>query len=889
MRWRLRLSEFDYEVRYKKGLLNTQADALSRLSTLVETELELEVDLPCFCADEYSSEDEEDAKMDYIHSAALLALESEEVEPTLLVPITLEELVRSQASDTFCQSICSRLDGEEEVPSADDDRGFLIRRVEANEQIVIPQELRTRVLHISHFAKVSGHPGGRKLYNGLRQFFYWPSMSVDCYDTAKNCVTCAKNRIFLRKNKNYLKLFPAETTLEFVAIDILGELLRTPRGNRFLLVISDRFSKLARTVPLKRITAVEVAKAFVHHWVLVYGPPLLLLADNGKQSISKLFHEICRLLGVKNLFTTTYHPQTNGQVERFNRTIIAAIRHYVSDHPHDWDLFTDALTYACNTQPHDSTSIAPFELVLSRPPPRLSFDAEPTVGKIGTAAQYQTKWRVWLSALMSTAKVELEKRQARYKKNFDNRIGTPKDDIVVGYHVFIRKDYFNPTKEYNHKLSPVVTGPYLVRQVDKHTVVIEIEDKTRERVSKERIVLTPSPSGVIISSGVRTEGEDDTQYGYDARKDTTTPPGEAVFDVVTPTGDVAENVDEPVPEDDEEPAMGEDKEDGYANVRDKTRLVEDLEGTEGVEEPPCMKNEWPIGVDAVKSAYVGGNDDAGVREPDEAHSTEDEDKNVASPTYRRTPELGKTLRSGDSVPHDGSLSNATVQKSTISKPTTPIRGLADVPPLREISSKINSPAVYTRFSRKRKPKPQTSRTEISESNPHGLAIGGVLSPQEKRLDPLPNAEDGNFPTKSIPTPGDISGEDGELTPEKRITHDGGTAGNPENGPVVVVLDKDASQFAVPSMTYSPNASGRQLQSVPDISTRRIPSAPFEVQRIIAHGVADNDEFLLKVRWHGFSSKEDTWEPIQDLPYNMVVRYCRNRNIALPSNMEDALV
>ena len=439
--------------------------------------------------------------MDYVHSDALFALESEEVEPTLLVPITLEELVRSQASDTFCQSIRSRLNGGEEVPFADDDRGFLIRRVEANEQIIIPQELRTRVLHISHFAKVSGHPGGRKLYNGLRRFFYWPSMSFDCYATAKNCVTCAKNRIFLRKNKNYLKLFPVEAPLEFVAIDILGELLRTARGNRFLLVISDRFSKPVRTVPLKRITAFEAAKEFVHHWVLVYGPPLLLLADNGMQFISKLFQEICSLLGVKDLFTTTYHPQTNGQAERFNRTILAAIRHDVSDHPHDWDLFTDALTYAYNTQPHESTSIAPFELVLSRPPPPLSFEAEPTVGKIGTATQYHTKWRVWLSALMSTAKVELEKCQARYKKNFDNRIGTPKDDIVVGCRVFVRKDYFNPKKERKHKLSPVVTGPYLVRQVDKHTVVIQIEDKTRERVSKDRVVLAPSPSGVITSPG----------------------------------------------------------------------------------------------------------------------------------------------------------------------------------------------------------------------------------------------------------------------------------------------------------------------------------------------------------------------------------------------------
>ena len=249
-------------------------------------------------------------------------------------------------------------------------------------------------------------------------------------------------------------------------------------------------------------------------------------------------------------------------------------------------------------------------------------------------------------------------------------------------------------------------------------MVIEIEDKTRERVLKDRVVLAPSPSGVIISPGARTEGEDDGKYGNDAREDITAPAGEAVFDGVTPTGDVTENVDEPIPEDDEEPPMGEDEEDGYAKVRDRKRLFEDPEGTEGVEEPPRIKNELPVGIDGVESAYVGGNDDAGVREPDKAHRTKYEDKNVAPPTCGRTPELGKTMRSGDAEPRDGSLSNSTERKSTISKPNTPVRGLVGVSRLREISSKNNSQAVYTRFSRMRKQKPQTARIEISESNQH---------------------------------------------------------------------------------------------------------------------------------------------------------------------------
>lgn len=77
-----------------------------------------------------------------------------------------------------------------------------------------------------------------------------------------------------------MHLFPVNASLEYVAIYILGQLIRTKRGHRYLLVISDRYSKLLRTVPLKRIAAAQVALAFVHYWVFVYGPPVKLLSDN---------------------------------------------------------------------------------------------------------------------------------------------------------------------------------------------------------------------------------------------------------------------------------------------------------------------------------------------------------------------------------------------------------------------------------------------------------------------------------------------------------------------------------------------------------------------------------------------------------------------------------
>jgi hypothetical protein len=145
----------------------------------------------------------------------------------------------------------------------------------------------------------------------------------------KLCHECTKKNSIRRKRTKEITLFPSEQPLDFIVIDILGPLTKTSKGHQYLLVIADRFSKLTRTVPLKTIATFEVASAFCHHWVFVYGTPRLLLSDNGTQFNSKFFQACCQILGIHQKFTTAYHPQCNGQVERFNRTILSQIRKYI--------------------------------------------------------------------------------------------------------------------------------------------------------------------------------------------------------------------------------------------------------------------------------------------------------------------------------------------------------------------------------------------------------------------------------------------------------------------------------------------------------------------------------------------------------------------------------
>jgi transposase InsO family protein len=99
-------------------------------------------------------------------------------------------------------------------------------------------------------------------------------------------------------------------------------------------------------VPLRIVTLFSVARAFCDHWAYVYGPPVSLLTDNGPQFTAKFFQAVCSELGIRKIITTDYRPQTNGQVERYNRTILASLRGYVSKRQDDWDDFTSAITFA---------------------------------------------------------------------------------------------------------------------------------------------------------------------------------------------------------------------------------------------------------------------------------------------------------------------------------------------------------------------------------------------------------------------------------------------------------------------------------------------------------------------------------------------------------------
>ena len=148
-------------------------------------------------------------------------------------------------------------------------------------------------------------------------------------------------------------------------MDIVGPLPRTSRGNRFILVLSDYATRYPEALPMRTITVVCVAEALVEIFAR-HGIPEEILTDLGKNFTSALLGELFKLIGTKALRTTPYHPQTDGLVERFNRTLKSMLRRVLNGEKRDWDQMLPFVLFAYREVPQATVGFSPFELLYGR-------------------------------------------------------------------------------------------------------------------------------------------------------------------------------------------------------------------------------------------------------------------------------------------------------------------------------------------------------------------------------------------------------------------------------------------------------------------------------------------------------------------------------------------
>ncbi len=311
------------------------------------------------------------------------------------------------------------------------------------------------------------------------------------------------------------------TPFEKIAVDVIGPLQKTQKGNRFILVICDYATRYPEAYPLREVTAKQVSNALLNFFSHV-GIPKEVLTDQGMNFMSRTLNQVYQLLGIKRIRTTPYHPQTDGVVERFNQTIKNMLKKFVSESGKDWDKWLPYLLFAYREVPQASTGFSPFKLLFAhhvRGPLDVlkdSWEANDKPRKRNILS-YVLQMREKLQQVSIIARENLRQAQAKQKAWYDRkaraRVFQPGDQVLL----------LLPTSE--NRLVAKWQGPFKVRR-KVGPVDYQIEIPSRQQPLQVFHVnllkkwhdraLQPEPAVVLkqqlLVRAVHTEEDAEEQY-----------------------------------------------------------------------------------------------------------------------------------------------------------------------------------------------------------------------------------------------------------------------------------------------------------------------------------------------------------------------------------------
>jgi hypothetical protein len=328
IRWLEYLQQFDFKIEYMKGKDNIVADALSRRA------------------------DHRRAEVNALGLSAPLAA-------------PLFDVTTAAASDSTYASLLAN-------PSAHRHCSVRDGRLYWKNRLYVPADLslKTRLLHECHDTPTSGHLGATKTIDLVKRHFYWPNMDREIQRYVMSCDACQANKPSSQLPMGLLQPLPIpDQPWQQVTMDLITQLPRTTQGHDAIVVFVDKLTKMIHCIPTTTtVTAPQLAKIFWREVIRIHGiVPTSIVSDRDPRFTSTFWRTLWQLLGTKLAMSTAFHPQTDGQTERANRTIEEMLRAYVNYQQNDWDDCLTAIEIAYNDSKQASTQYSPYYLNSGQP------------------------------------------------------------------------------------------------------------------------------------------------------------------------------------------------------------------------------------------------------------------------------------------------------------------------------------------------------------------------------------------------------------------------------------------------------------------------------------------------------------------------------------------
>nr|CAH66282.1 OSIGBa0116O04.4 [Oryza sativa] len=329
-RWLELIKDYDMEIHYHPGKTNVVADALCRKSYCNMSEGRC---LPWELCQEF-----ERLNLGIVSKGFVAALEAK---PTLF-----DQIREAQVNDPDIQEIKKNMRRGKAIGYVEDEQGT----VWLGERICVPEnkELKDTIMKEAHETLYSIHPGSTKMYQDLKQQFWWASMRREIAEYVALCDVCQRVKAEHQKPAGLLQpLKIPEWKWEEIGMDFITGLPRTSAGHDSIWVVVDRLTKVAHFIPVKTTyTGHKLAELYMARVVCLHGIPKKIVSDRGSQFTSKFWQKLQSELGTRLNFSTAYHPQTDGQTERVNQILEDMLRACVLD-CHAQKFTSNFRTYLC--------------------------------------------------------------------------------------------------------------------------------------------------------------------------------------------------------------------------------------------------------------------------------------------------------------------------------------------------------------------------------------------------------------------------------------------------------------------------------------------------------------------------------------------------------------